>query len=219
MKEIIIFGTGGNCIDILDTINEINKIEPKYRCMGFLDDDKGTWGRKIMGVEVLGPLGLAGKLPDSYFFVNGIGSSKNFYKKQDIIEKTKIPQHKFETIIHPTAAVSETSEIGRGVVILQNVTVASNVRIGNHVIILPNSVISHDDIIDDYTCITGGVCISGGVKIGKSCYLGTNCSIIETITIGSYSLIGMGSVVISNVKENSVMVGAPSRYLRKTISE
>lgn len=73
--------------------------------------------------------------------------------------------------------------------------------------------INHDDIIGDYTCITGGVCISGGVTIGKSCYLGTNCSVKENLEIGNYSMIGMGSVVLNNVSENSVIVGNPARVI------
>lgn len=216
LKKIVVFGTGGNCIDILDTIREINKIERTYDCVGFLDDNQGTWGKDIHGVPVLGPLSKAKEFVDSCYFVNGIGSQKNFYKKKQIIAKSQVPLNRFETIIHPSATVSDMAKIGKGVVILQNVTIASNVEIGNHVIILPNSVISHDDVIKDYSCITAGVCISGGVTVGESSYLGTNCSIIENIVIGKHSLIGMGSVVIDHVPENSVMVGNPARFLRNT---
>lgn|SRR5690606_20579453 len=218
VKKIVIFGTGGNCIDILDTIREINKVEESYECIGFLDDNKEIWGKDIHGVPVLGPLVMAKELVDTCYFVNGIGSQKNFYKKKEIIAKSQVPLERYESIIHPTASVSDMAKIGKGVVILQNVTIASNVEIGNHVIILPNSVISHDDIIKDYTCITGGVCISGGVIVEESCYLGTNCSVIENIVIGKYSLIGMGSVVLDHVPENSVMVGCPAKLLRNTIN-
>ncbi|KGX89277.1 acetyltransferase [Pontibacillus marinus] len=219
MKDIVILGTGGNCLDIIDAINEINKDKETYRCIGFLDDNQEKWGKKFLNIEVIGPLNIAQNLGNSCFFVNGIGSQRNFFRRNKIIQDTHIPLNRFETIIHPTASVSETAQIGKGVVILQNVTIASNVKIGHQVMVLPNSVISHDDFIDDYTCITGGVCISGGVKVGKSCYLGTNSSIIEDITIGDQSLIGMGSVVLSDVKENSVMVGSPASFLRKTTNE
>jgi len=218
MKEIIILGTNGNCIDILDTINEINSISPKYKCLGFLDDNPDNLGKEYYGIKVIGPLSQATIFNDAYF-VNGISSSHNFWNKKSIIQKTMIPLERFETIIHPTASVSKLSQIGFGTVILQNVTIASNVKIGNHVIILPNSIISHDDIIGDFTCITGGVCVSGGVTIGESCYLGTNCSIIGDIHIGDYSLIGMGSNVIKSVRENSVMIGNPATYKRKTIPQ
>ena len=220
LKKIIILGTGGNCIDILDTINDINAIsqEPKYECIGFLDDNKDNWGKEFNGVNVLGPLDCAHRFPQAYF-VNGIGSEFNFWKKDSIIAKTNVPLDRFESIIHPTASVSKMTTIGFGTVIFQNITIASNVKIGNHVIILPNTVISHDDIIGDYTCITGGVCISGGVKIGKCCYLGTNSAIRGNVTIGDYCLVGMGSVVLHDVKENSVVVGNPAKFLRNTRNE
>ena len=219
VSNIIILGTAGNCIDILETINDINKASerPKYRCVGFLDDNQGNWGSKIYGIEVLGPLSSAPQYSDA-LFVNGIGSPFNFWKKEDIISKTNIPIGKFETIIHPSAIVSKTSIICLGTVIFPNVTVATEALIGNHVIILPNSVVNHDDIIGDYTCITSGVNISGGVVIGKSCYIGTGTSIKSDITIGRYSLIGMGSIVIRDVPENTVVVGNPARYLRRTMS-
>lgn len=219
-KQIIILGTGGNCIDILDTINDINAIsqKPKYKCIGFLDDNKDNWGKEFYDVKVLGPLDHAHKFPEAYF-VNGIGSEFNFWKKDSIIAKTNVPLDRFESIVHPTASVSKMSSIGFGTVILQNVTIASNAKIGNHLIVLPNAVISHDDIIGDYTCITGGVCISGGVKIGKCCYLGTNSAIISNVAIGDYCLIGMGSVVLHGVKGNSVVVGNPAKFLRNTRNE
>jgi sugar O-acyltransferase (sialic acid O-acetyltransferase NeuD family) len=216
-RKVIILGTGGNSIDILDTINDLNSSSRKsvYECVGFLDDDEGSRNRVIHGVKVLGPLSAANGLGDCCF-VNGIGNSTTFLKKDAIISKTGIPLEKFVTIIHPSASVSKMANLGFGTVVLQNVAIASNVKIGNHVIILSNSVVNHDDLIGDYTCITTGVCISGGVRVGKSCYLGANSAIIENIEIGDYCLTGIGSVVLKSVPGNSVVVGNPARFLRKT---
>jgi sugar O-acyltransferase (sialic acid O-acetyltransferase NeuD family) len=218
-KEIIILGTNGNCIDVLDTICDINDSFGKtvYTCKGFLDDDEGKWGTELHSVKVLGPLSSA-QIYHNCYFVNGIGSPTNFWQKHAIIGKTGLAIERFETIIHPTANVSRLSKIGRGVVIFQHVTITSNVRIGDHVIVLPNTVISHDDVLGDYTCIAGGVCISGGVEIGTSCYLGTNASVIANIKIGDYCLIGMGSVVLHNVSENMVVAGNPARVLRRRVA-
>ncbi|MGD1845980.1 MAG: acetyltransferase [Salibacteraceae bacterium] len=218
MQQLIILGTGGNCIDILDTVNEINARTPTFECIGFLDDNESTWGTECHGIEVLGNLESAQNYPKAYF-VNGIGSPFNFWKKEAIIRKTGLSIDRFATIVHPSAQVSQMSSLGRGTVILQNVVVASNVRIGHHVIILPNSVISHDDVIGDYTAITGGVCISGGVTVGKLCYIGTNSAVIGNTTIGERSLVGMGSNVLSAVPANSVVAGNPARFIRHTISE
>ncbi|MDF9843632.1 MULTISPECIES: hypothetical protein [unclassified Paenibacillus] len=40
IRPIVILGTGGNCIDILDTINDINAIQLKYECVGFVGIEK-----------------------------------------------------------------------------------------------------------------------------------------------------------------------------------
>jgi sugar O-acyltransferase (sialic acid O-acetyltransferase NeuD family) len=218
MKKIMILGVGGNSIDILDAINDINDINKEviYNCVGFLDDDQDNWGKVHYGVEVLGPLSGACKHSDC-FFVNGIGSSCNFYMKKDIISRTQLPKEKFSTIVHPTASVSRLARLGCGTVVLQNVTIASNVSVGDHVIILPNTVVSHDSSIDDYSCIAGGVCISGGVTIGKSCYLGANSVMLNNITVEDNCLLGMGSVALNSIEENNVVVGNPAKFLRKTI--
>lgn len=213
VKNIIILGSVGNCIDILDTINEINLIEKKYNIIGFLDDNEQKWGSKVFGVEVLGGLSSAKDYKDC-FFVNGIVNPSIFWKKKSIIAKTGISLDRFETIIHPTASISKFSKIGKGTVILQNVSVSSNVSIGHQVIILANSVINHDDVIGDYVSIASSVSISGNVVVSANVYIGANSSIIGNIRIGEYSLIGIGSVVLNNVSNKSIVVGNPARFLR-----
>lgn len=217
LKKIIILGTAGNSVDILDTINElnINSLEPLYTCIGFLDDDDSKLGKVYLGVKVIGTLSKAKDFKEAYF-INGIGNDRNFWKKEAIIGQTNIPLERFVTLRHPSSSVSKTASLGFGTMVFQNATIATNAKIGNHVMIFPSAVISHEVIVGDYTHITGGVCISGRVQIGKSCYFGTNSSVIGDVTIGDYSLIGMGSVVLNNVPANSVFVGNPAKFLRAT---
>jgi len=217
IQKIIILGIGGNSIDILDTLNDINdaRDERVYECVGFLDDDATKWDKEILGARVLGGLDRASHYADC-FFVNGIASVNSFWKKRDIIARTRMPRERFETIIHPTASVSRTARLGNGVVIFQNATITSNAVIGDHVIVLPNTIISHDVFIGDYTSIAGGVVISGNARVGEACYLGANASIKDGVVIDDGSLIGMGSVVLKNVASNTVVVGNPARELRKT---
>ena len=218
-QPVIILGTGGNSRDILDTIHDVNDraATPVYACRGFLDDAAARWGTRIHGVPVLGPLTSAPEHPDCAF-VNGIGAPTNFWQKAEIIAKTGAAPEHFLTLIHPSASVSRTATLGRGVVIFQQVVITTHVTIGHHVIILPHSVVSHDAVIGDYTCLAGGVCLSGEVQVGASCYLGTNSSVIGRATIGAGCLIGMGSCVLRSVPPNSVVVGNPARFLRHTIN-
>jgi sugar O-acyltransferase (sialic acid O-acetyltransferase NeuD family) len=215
VKPLLILGARGNCVDILEAVTQINQThdEPIYDVVGFLDDNPATHGTSIGGSRVLGALASAGQYDDCVF-VNGIGSPDNYWRKREIIASTQIELNRFETIVHPTASVSGSAFLGPGSVVLQHVTVASHVRIEEHVIILPNSVLSHNDLVGPYTCIAGSVCISGEVEVGQSCYLGANSSIIGNIRIGEYSLVGIGSVVLNDVPNSTVVAGNPARRIR-----
>jgi len=49
--------------------------------------------------------------------------------------------------------------------------------------------------------------------------LGSGAIIRNGISIGANSIIGMGAVVLKDVKPNSVMVGNPARFLRENIDK
>jgi len=219
MKDIIILGTGGNCADILDALLELNLCAPapRYRVAGFLDDNPESWGASFLGFQVLGPLTDAGRRSGCWF-VNGIGSYRNYWQKPQIIARTGVPLDRFETVIHPRASVSQFASVGRGTVVLQNASITALATVGNHIMVLSNSVISHHARIGDYSCIASGACVAGGAQIGATCYLGMNSTITNGVKIGEFSLIGAGAVVLKDVAEKSVVVGNPVRVIRKVFA-
>jgi sugar O-acyltransferase (sialic acid O-acetyltransferase NeuD family) len=210
--RIVILGTAGNCIDILDAMLAVNSARGRtvYDCAGFLDDDLVRQGTRIQGLPVLGPLSCAASLPDVRF-VNGIGSSRTFRDKRRIIDGTGIVDERFETVVHPSAQVSGFAILGVGTVLLQNVVVASNARIGRHVIVLPTSIVSHDAVIGDYSILAGGVCVNGGVVVDEECYLGSGTHVREGVRVGARAMCAMGSVVTRDVAAGNIVAGVPAR--------
>lgn len=208
VRNVIIIGYGGNCIDIQETLEDIS-LSPgpvKYKFVGFLDDNPNN--------PALGPLASWRKYKDCYF-VNGIGSTKTYKTKEAILESLGIPKERYLTIVHPTAYISKSASIGLGSVIFQNVVITSNAHIGNQVMILPNSVVSHDSRIGDYSILAGCVCISGQVNIENNCYVGSNTSIKDGITVGAGALIGCGTNVVKDVDPDSINIGNPSYRMEK----
>ena len=129
-----------------------------------------------------------------------------------LIEKN-IPVDKFATIIHPTAVVSRYSSLGKGTVLMPGVILSPNVTLGNNVLIFANSFIGHDTVVEDYCFISNCVSIGSTVKLYKGSYVGSNASVLEKITMGEYSIAGLGAVVLKDIPSKKRSVGNPARIL------
>lgn len=215
MQKLIILGTAGNSLEILDAVLDAQDIgkRPSFTVAGFLDDNQELWGQDIYGYPVIGPLSRIHDL-DDVMFVNGIGSTSTFRRKPEIIGGLGLPDEKFATIVHPSATVSRFAKIGAGTVILQNAVIGTGVQVGRHVHVLPLTVLSHDTQVDDFATIAGGVSVSGRVHLGRACYIGSAAAIRNDVNIGSGALVGMGAVVLKDVAANAVVAGVPAVELK-----
>lgn len=215
-RELIILGSVGNCLDIVEAVCASNEVPGcgGLELVGFLDDDRERQGTSVHGLPVLGPLSSAVEFPEAAF-VNGIGSPGNHTRKAEIIGRTGLATERFATVVHPSAAIGASARIGRGVTILGNVTVNANVTIGDHVMILPNCVIGHDSVIGDYSTLAAGVTVSGAVNVGASCYLGAGAAIKDGVRVGDRALLGMGSALIKDMPPDTDFAGNPARLLKR----
>lgn len=216
--RLAILGAGGTGRDVRSFIDDINAVESRYECLGFLDDNEALWGTHIQGSEVLGSTGLARQLlAQDVFFVDALGSPRSFWRKEAIWAGLGIPDERFATLIHPTAHLAGTSRIGHGVVLYPYVVVMTGAVLGSHVVVLSHAVINHDVSLGDYTIVASGAALSGGVHVERCCYVGSRSVIREHVRIGERCLIGMGSVVLKDVPANQVVVGNPARFLRPVV--
>lgn len=55
----------------------------------------------------------------------------------------------------------------------------------------------------------------GGVLIGDDTWIGTNVVIVGTVKIGKHCVIGANSVITKDIPDYSVVVGSPSRVIKR----
>ena len=112
---------------------------------------------------------------------------------------------------------------------LGNVKIENNVEIGNNVCIdravLGSTVLQKDVKVDNLVHIAHGVnigknsliiansMVAGSVSIGANSWVAPSSSILNKITIGDNVTVGMGGVVIRDIKEPGTYVGNPLRKI------
>jgi sugar O-acyltransferase (sialic acid O-acetyltransferase NeuD family) len=208
-----VVGSGGFGRETVEAVRAINAAGGGWQILGYLDDDPAVHGRVVDGVPILGGSEEAHSHPDALVVVC-TGRPDNYRSRSRIVARLGLPADRYATIVHPSAAVSSSSTIGLGSVILAQTVLTASVEVGSHVAIMPHVTLTHDDIIGDFATIASGVCLGGGVRIGAGAYIGSGALIREERTIGSGSLIGMGAVVTHGVPPHEVWAGIPARYLR-----
>jgi acetyltransferase EpsM len=216
MKRLVIIGGTGNGTVAASTVEDINAVEKEWEIIGFLNDfETGP----IVGFPVLGKIdyATAQKLleDDEAYFLYTLISTKLNFKFLHRLTELEIPIERFATIIHPTAVISRFAKIGYGVSIQPFVSVGPGVTIGNHIQMFAQSLIGHDSTLDDYSYVANNACVGAHVHLKEGTYLGTNCSLLENITLGEWSLVGMGAVVLKDVPPYTKVVGNPARVIGK----
>lgn len=110
---------------------------------------------------------------------------------------------------HPSAFISPSAKIGRGVLIYSMVNIDAGVEIGDGVIIANSTTIAHDSIIKDGVYFGANACVCGEVTIGELSFIGSSSTISNSLKIGNHCTIGMSSCITKNIPDNSFAIGNP----------
>ncbi len=212
MKDLIILGASGFGREVAWLVERINKVSPAWNLLGFMDDNDSIQGSEINGYKVLGKSDDINKYSDTYF-VCAVSASRT---REKIINKMQEinPHVKFGTVIDPSVEVSDLVTIGEGTIICAHTILTVNISIGNHVIINLDCTVGHDAILNDFVTLYPSVNVSGITNIGYCSELGTGMQIIQEKTVGEYSIVGAGAVVVKDIPAKCTAVGSPAKPIK-----
>ena len=190
-------GHGLMCLDVA-TLND-------YTISGYCDHEL-----KEFNPLNLNFLGSETQLKNGTNVILGIGDNHIRFKLYN-----ELIHLQYINIIHPSAIVAWSVKLGDGIVIAANAVVNPFAEIGTGAIINTAAIIEHECVIGDFSHVAPGAVLCGNVKVGTRSFIGANSVIKQGVTIGDEVIVGAGSVVISDIQNNTMVVGNPARILKK----
>jgi acetyltransferase EpsM len=175
---------------------------------GFYDDDFLKQGKEILGIPVLGPISDCGLTRD-VMAIFGIGNNRTRMH----LARLRATQS-WATAIHPTAWLDPSVEVGEGTVVFAGAVVQPGAKIGKHCILNTGCTVDHDCILDDFVHLAPGVHLAGNVSIGEGAFLGIGTKAIPGVTVGCWSQVGAGGIIVRDIPEYVLAVGVPARVVR-----
>lgn len=212
MKDIIIVGASGFGREVAWLVERINSKEKAWNLLGFIDDNEKIQSTEINGYKVLGKTEDINNFNNAYI-VCAIGASKVREKVINRI-KTLAPEIKFATLIDPSVEMSSLVSIGEGTIICAGTIITVNIEIGSHVIINLDCTVGHDAVLKDFVTLYPSVNISGITTLEHACEMGTGSQIIQERSVGEYTIIGAGSVVVKDMPSKCTAVGIPAKPIK-----
>ncbi|SEJ29250.1 transferase hexapeptide (six repeat-containing protein) [Myroides marinus] len=139
-NKVLIYGKGGHGKVVEDTIYQLDN----DNSVAYFDDASNPYNENYEREAEL---------------IVGIGNNEI---RKRIVGEVK---HRFATVIHPTAYVAPSAEIGEGTVVLANAVIQADAKIGKHCIINANVTVDHDAIVEDYVCTYPAAYVAGFARI------------------------------------------------------
>lgn len=204
MNGVLVLGSGGHGKVVADIL-----LCQGVAVQGFLDDDPARWGADCLGLPILAGIDDYARLsPDG--IILGIGA--NPIREQIVRRLGEAARHLWCNAIHPRATIAGSARLGQGVVVAAGAVINPGTVVGDHVIVNTAATVDHDCRIADFAHIAPGANLAGGVHVGHCALLGIGTVVIPARSIGAYTLIGAGSVVVRDIPDRAVARGVPARW-------
>ena len=206
-SPFVIFGAGGLGRELLGWIaNCSTEMRLRFHVAAFVSEGVDV-GSKCHGIPVMSIEDWRERKPR---YVVAIAEPT---VKKRIVTMLDAYEWRAETFIHDNVAVGVNSKIGQGSIVCPFCCISTDSTIGSHVLVNSGSGIGHDALVSDYSSLLGNVSVNGGAQIGVGVQLGARSMIYPGKKVGDWAKVGLGSVVLRNVKDKTTVFGNPAHCI------
>ena len=195
-NKIAIIGAGQHAMMLKQLI-----ISEGYEFVGFFDENKKKNKKKY----ILGNLkDLNSNKKKIDFLLLGLGDN---YLRAHLFKYLKKKKYKFLTYVHSSAKICNSVKIKEGSVVLMGAIVNSNSIIDEASIVNSGAIIEHDCHIKFSSHICPGVYLAGNVSVGKYSMIGLGSRVIQNKKILDKVIVGAGSIILKDINKSLTVKG------------
>lgn len=205
--DYVIFGAGGLARELWGWIKHARENGKPKRLVAFIEDDRAS-GATYDGIPIVGRDAFAGGGAVAYILA--VGSPQG--RAQVSVGLAQLGWAPL-SYVHETVLTGVQVSIGEGVVVCPRASLSSDCAIHDFALINGGCAVAHDVVVGRYSALLGSVSLNGNVTLGEGVTVGAGAIIHPGRRVGNAAVIGMGSVVFSNVAAGRTVVGNPAKYL------
>ena len=211
MSGLLILGAGGHGKVVAETALASGVVSS----VSFLDDrctSLNAW-LPVLGWPVIGPLGLSLQAETAAQFDAAVVAIGHAATRLHWIQQLQNAGYHLPVLVHPTAWVSPSAQLGPASVVSAHAAVQAEASIGTGAILNTGCSVDHDAQLADGVHICPGARLAGEVNVGARSWIGIGASVIQQVRIGSDVTVGAGAAVVRDVPNKVTVVGVPARVV------
>ena len=211
MTSLLILGAGGHAKVVAETALATGTASS----LVFLDDrciDQDPLP-SVLGWPVMGPLSLSLQAVTTEQFDAAVVAIGHASTRLKWIQRLQDVGYSLPPLIHPTAWVSPSAELGPGSVVFALAAVQAHCTIQTGVILNTGCSVDHDSFLSDGVHICPGAHLAGEVQVGPRSWIGIGASVIQQVRIGFDVSVGAGAAVVRDIPNKVTVVGVPARVV------
>lgn len=208
-RPLVVVAASGHAKVVIDAARAAGRT-----VLACFDDNPALHGTTLLGVPVEGGSDAVPAFVEAHDaeLVLAIGVNR---VRQRVVDRlaSEVGTARWATVIHPSAVVAESAEVGEGAVVFAGAVVQPDARIGAHAILNTGASVDHDSVVGAFAHIAPGARLAGGVMLGEGAFVGIGACVIPGRTIGAWAVVGAGAAVVRDLAPGGTYVGVPAQSL------
>lgn len=212
-STLAIFGCGGLGLELLSYLIAMRD-EPRGSGTSYLFvDDRADGGRIADASRMLGrPCRHVTDLNDVPIQTPCLIAAGAPAARHSLLQRCRARGLTPHTLIHPTALVDPSAEIGAGAIVAPFAFVGHHARVGANAVVNIYASVGHDASVGDSSVLGPYATLNGDAHCGNVSFLGSGSVVTSGHRLGDHSKLSAGSVLTLDTAAGALATGNPARH-------